>query len=151
MYCPNCGNKSENEDKFCAFCGYRLDKNLKNENSNKTDTNIISSSSNTKIPLVLSLISLVCFFGNMYILAILYKMLGILNFTYNYNDIEYLSSLLPIIGVILSIICRIKYPHYTFGKIIMWIYIVLIVFYILFFIFIIIACNIMCSGLGSMG
>ena len=48
--------------------------------------------------------------------------------------------------MVIIIYVRVKYPKNTFGKVLMWIYIVMFVLYIITMAVIIIACGIACSA-----
>ena len=53
-----------------------------------------------------------------------------------------------LIGLILMIIVRIKYPDYSLGKVVMWIYIVGTILLVISLIILIITCDRTCAGLG---
>lgn len=54
-----------------------------------------------------------------------------------------------ILGVVLMIYVRIKYPHNIFGIVLMWIYIIVLVIIILFIIFIMVLCNGCVDGMSG--
>lgn len=54
-----------------------------------------------------------------------------------------------ILGVVLMIYVRIKYPHNIFGIVLMWIYIIVLVLIILFIIFIMVLCNGCVDGMSG--
>ena len=69
---------------------------------------------------------------------------------------SFLSSLIGfcfhiarILGVVLMIYVRIKYPKNVFGKVLMWIYIIVLVIIILFIIFIMVLCNGCIDGMSG--
>ena len=69
-----------------------------------------------------------------------------------------LGILFLIAGIVLVIYVRVKYPKNIFGKVLMWIYIVLAVLILIAFIVMLVACTLACSylivtcqGCASMG
>ena len=69
-----------------------------------------------------------------------------------------LGILFLIVGIVLVIYVRVKYPKNIFGKVLMWIYIVLAVLILIAFIVMLVACTLACSylietcqGCASMG
>ena len=69
-----------------------------------------------------------------------------------------LGILFLIAGIVLVIYVRVKYPKNIFGKVLMWIYIVLAVLIMIAFIVMLVACTLACSylietcqGCASMG
>lgn len=69
-----------------------------------------------------------------------------------------LGILFLIAGIVLVIYVRVKYPKNIFGKVLMWIYIVLAVLILIIFIVMLVACTLACSylietcqGCASMG
>ena len=107
-YCPNCGVKLRENINFCTKCGYKINQPIVINKINPKDYNIISLSICT-----LSAICLVIF---IYISLI----------TVSYVKVNNILFLLPLIGLMLMIIARVKYPTYTFGEVLMWIYLIII-------------------------
>lgn len=77
MYCINCGNKIELEEKFCTSCGQTIDSSGEKDS---TSTNVVKTESNTikkllKICLWLALIGfgiwLIVALGPLWIIAII--------------------------------------------------------------------------------
>ena len=60
-----------------------------------------------------------------------------------------LGGLAVIAGIVLVIVVRVKYPANLFGKILMWVYIVLFIMALLVVAVVIIACGIACNSLGG--
>ena len=140
-YCFNCGNKLKKGDKVCSECGTKLDtfkeekvvkeakiesetvkdevKNEKKEDTSslkgsyhndniKTSHVVNESSTDADTPIYLCIASLICTF----ILTPL---------------MPFLKGLPLLIGLGLMVFVRISYPKSTFGKVLMWLYIILYV------------------------
>ena len=125
-YCTNCGTKLRYGINFCTKCGYKINQSIVINKINPEDNNNISLS--------LCSLSAICLVMPSIILGI---------FSNSNSVIGNTSIIFPLIGLILMIIARVKYPTYTFGKVLMWIYIS-IVFLVFTFLLII---SIMCSSL----
>ena len=112
-----------------------------------------------------SWISLACFAGGFVVDAVMAVFMGVLNsITYNLTTTSdayevantasealiaiagRVSMLLAIAALVIMIYVRVKYPKNIFGKVLMWVYIVLFVMYVLFMVAIIIACGIACAA-----
>lgn len=101
---------------------------------------------------ILCVISLACEVGPMFLNGILSALLTV-NGVWNVGDAQafmeniggVLSGLLFIAGIVLLIIVRVKYPKNVFGKVLMWVYIVIGVIMLLLMIaamvFLMVACN----------
>lgn len=112
-----------------------------------------------------SWMSLACFAGGFVVDALMAVFMGVLNsITYNLTSTANVSEatnaaseafiaiggsvsiLLAIAALVIMIYVRVKYPKNIFGKVLMWVYIVLFVMYVLFMVAIIIACGIACAA-----
>ena len=112
-----------------------------------------------------SWISLACFAGGFVADALMAVFMGVLNsITYNLTSTANVSEmtnaaseafiaiggcvsiLLAIAALVIMIYVRVKYPKNIFGKVLMWVYIVLFVMYIIFMAVVIIACGIACAA-----
>ncbi len=162
MYCKNCGKELGNEDKFCSNCG--LENKLDPDN-NKIDTlkdNETTTDKNVPIgdkPIngdnnsisdkedrecnTLCIISLICLFINGGILSIYGTKLS------ESSSFSNVLGLAPLVGVVLMIVARVKYPKKTFPKVLMWIYIVNIIIFIIFFIMFFVLCYGCVSSMGD--
>ena len=142
MYCTNCGNELKNDRNFCSNCGSKIENNNVNNQNNVTIKN--EKSEDDKYANILCIISIILTFGASFVLGIL---------SYNARNLEsafdYIGGLCPLIGLVLMIVARVKYPNNKFAKILMWIYIVLIILGIVAFILLTIACYIMCGNLST--
>lgn len=65
------------------------------------------------------------------------------------NLIGSLAGIGFVAGIVLLIIVRVKYPQNTFGKVLMWVYIVFAVLCFLAFFLFLVACSIACNGASS--
>ena len=112
-----------------------------------------------------SWISLACFAGGFVVDALIAVFMGVLNsITYNLTSTANVSEmtnaaseafiaiggcvsiLLAIAALVIMIYVRVKYPKNVFGKVLMWVYIVLFAMYIIFMAVVIIACGIACAA-----
>jgi len=64
---------------------------------------------------------------------------------------EFIFTLAEILGVVLMLYVRIKYPKNIFGKVVMWLYIIALVIIILLIIFVITLCDGCITGLVGCG
>ena len=60
-----------------------------------------------------------------------------------------LFTIARILGVVLMIYVRVKYPYNIFGIVLMWIYIIILVLIILFIIFMMVLCNGCMDGMSG--
>lgn len=151
----NCGQKLNENAKFCINCGQQIDIDNSNNNINyqntqsKQDTvttNNINNVENTNECNLLCVLSLVLGYGSNVIMTLLYLLLP--------NESKYIQSifsLCPIAGLTLMIIARVKYPQSKFAKVVMWIYIVSIGLVVIGFIVLVAACFITCSTMDTSG
>ena len=112
-----------------------------------------------------SWMSLACFAGGFVVDALMAVFMGVLNsITYNLTSTANVSEatnvaseafiaiggcvsiLLAIAALVIMIYVRVKYPKNIFGKVLMWVYIVLFAMYIIFMAVVIIACGIACAA-----
>ena len=127
MYCKNCGKKLSNNENFCTNCGVEKTNII---NSDTTITNEeLKEDNNCNI---LCGISLLLYLASDIILLPL-----LTNNSDNSSGILGISSL---VGLVLMIIARVKYPKKTFPKILMWLYIAKIIIAIILLIIVCIAC-----------
>ncbi len=137
MYCTNCGNLCEQSNKYCPTCGNKLNKDIPVQivNYQNNVTTQISKKEN-KMANILSIISLICVFfspGLYLLLNVANELIGIINS---------LVGILMLAGIALMIYVRIKYPNNIFGKVLMWLYIIMLVLYIILIIISFVACSI---------
>lgn len=64
---------------------------------------------------------------------------------------EFIFTVAEILGVVLMLYVRIKYPKNIFGKVVMWLYIIALVIIILLIIFVITLCDGCITGLVGCG
>ena len=109
-----------------------------------------------------SLISLICFVSRFIIGIVIAFISGVMvelfseseelsSITTSFSELVYIlgsgvSILLAIAALVIIIYVRVKYPKNTFGKVLMWIYIVMFILYIITMAVVIIACGIACSA-----
>lgn len=65
------------------------------------------------------------------------------------NIANALSGIGWLVAIVLMIYVRVKYPKNVFGKILMWLYIIVIILAILFFLFVMIMCSTCVGGAES--
>ena len=120
MFCSNCGNKLNENDQFCNKCGQAILKNkgvMVNNANNSTNIN----NDDEKKANILSAISLIVGFGMDAVITILATFLPKARDVLRSFGI---TGSLPILGLVIMIVARVKYPNNKFAKIVMWIYIV---------------------------
>ena len=151
MYCPNCGEKMEEKDNFCIKCGtpknntIGVESNIPNTQISSTSINNgqqkpikvdnISEEDNRKANLICT-ISLILTYG--------YSLFSKLISYGNSNISEIFDSfagLAPLIGLVLMIYARVKYPNNKFAKVLMWIYIINVIIAIVGMIIIVATCT----------
>lgn len=67
------------------------------------------------------------------------------------HSVEPIANIISIIGLILLIIGRVRYPDNKFGKVLMWIYIIIIVIAVLFVLVFAAACGVTIESCGGLG
>ena len=129
------------------------------------NNNIIETPEDKKKGNFWSWMSLACFAGGFLVDAVMAVFMGVLNsITYNVtstaNAYEVtntasealiaiagcVSMLLAIAALVIMIYVRVKYPKNVFGKVLMWVYIVLFALYIIAMVAFIIACGMACAA-----
>lgn len=101
--CTKCGNECNINDTFCQNCGNQLKENSEN--------NSVQSSDSSKASIFAGL-ALLFFFGG----SSISSLISILTFNMLGDSIYYLGILFPVIGIVLMVIGRIKYPKNSFLK-----------------------------------
>ena len=106
MYCEKCGTKIEGGKNFCPGCGANL--NLPKENKSDNDYD----QKTAKGLAIGSTAALLCSMGFLALIPIL-------------NNSKFLPSSggFYIIGLIVTIVLRVKFPKYKPGKVLIWLYI----------------------------
>ena len=122
-FCEKCGNELESGSKFCAGCGSKVTEEKKEVV--KAEPVKAEPVTNKQGGNIFGILALCLYFGTYLVYGLLYGLL----YTYDYDSIifRYLSSAagtLPIAGIVLMIIGRVKYPNNKFLKVVMWIIIV---------------------------
>ncbi len=134
MYCINCGNKLKETDRFCPECGTENTTSpnivpISEGTNNTTNSNVVTISDNFQSTQqntnnnemsdkdknnadLLCFLSLICTFGGGIITALIPPLAAV-------------SGLIPLAGLVLMIVARVKYPQSKFAKVLMWLYIVL--------------------------
>lgn len=130
--CPNCGTRNNIISLYCSTCGKQLDKkNIINNTQNiiNTNKNII----NDKKGNILAIISfIICYIGISYVPFISTEL------TENNSIIIFIC---PLLGIVLMIFGRIKYPNNIYLKILMWLIIAGIIFHLMIYIFVTTFCS----------
>ena len=111
--CTNCGTENNSEATICKSCGRVLYKNLKQEEmveeTNLENNNLEIKENDAKTGNIIGIISLVLFFGIGIIFPIVDESLEIVS--YNSNHIFFYIPLISLIlGIILMVYGRIKFP-----------------------------------------
>lgn len=128
-------------------------------------SNLIETPEDKKKGNFWSWMSLACFAGGFVVDAVMAVFMGVLNsITYNLtstaNAYEVtnaayeafiaiggcVSMFLAIAALVIMIYVRVKYPKNVFGKVLMWVYIVLFALYIITMVAFIIACGMACAA-----
>ena len=121
-FCSNCGNAIDSNNRFCSKCGKEII---------STTNNINTINTNNYITVILGISSLLLFFFG-----------GIIMNFFVFGDKMFFLSMIPsILGIIIMIIGRIKYPNSSFLKVVMWILIgwgSIIIILLIFMLFLII-------------
>lgn len=151
MFCSHCGTKIEEGNSFCTTCGAKLDNN--NFNNTNTNTNINTSNTPTtpdqtdySKAKIMCIASVVLTYFSAGILALVSQLVPVLE-----KLLTSIAGLCPVAGVVLLVMVRVKYPDYKPGKIIMWIYIILLALSIILFIALAAFCYYTCSQIDTSG
>ena len=151
MFCTNCGTQIEKDDRFCINCGKpvttSITSNIIEEGHSKMEVKQIKKEEDDKKANILCILSLLFTYG--------LNIFPILSYRNNYNTgsrfLSGFSGLFPLIGLVLMIIARVKYPNNKFAKVVMWIYIISLLGMVLLFIVVMIACYSIISSCRGMG
>ena len=139
--CPNCGANNKTDSNFCVSCGTKIEQNDVETFNNQS---VKSEASNAKM---LGIISLVLYFGGTTILSIVTSFLSE-SFSVMFSS---LAGLCPILGIIVMIIGRVKYPTNKFLKVVMWIIIGSIIFSLVATVIFMIWCYVACTTINTSG
>ena len=143
MYCIKCGKQLNENERFCSSCGAA---NVMVEQNNIQQTNNVQVKSTQDNANLLCILSL----AFTYIVPAIIVCIAELTIP----EINALSGLSPLAGLVLMIVARVKYPKSVFAKVVMWIYIANIILAIIGFILLVAFCYVMCGScdeLGTMG
>lgn len=134
MICSNCGASNYSDSVFCSNCGKQLVNNSVQSNNNvNNQTNSINSSEGN----ILGILSLALFFMG--------SSLSVF-FTERFSKLSSITGIFPMVGIVIMIYGRIKYPSNRLLKIAMWIIIICIALYLLLIILLFIWCYITCGN-----
>lgn len=139
--CPNCGANNKTDSNFCVSCGTKIEQNDVETFNNQS---VKSEASNAKM---LGIISLVLYFAGTTILSIVTSFLSE-SFSVMFSS---LTGLCPILGIIVMIIGRVKYPTNKFLKVVMWIIIGSIIFSLVATVIFMIWCYVACTTINTSG
>ena len=127
MYCNKCGNKLNENSKFCPQCGQKVLKKTNIVNQNK----IVNTQANDQAT-ILCLVSIACYIVGPLILYINELL-----------DIDFFNAVAAIITLAplpIAIYTRIKYPNSQFAKVLLWVYIAITIMFIIYIVIMFIAC-----------
>lgn len=155
MYCKKCGKPLEQEENFCTYCGTprstavqqpiptnpQVMNNQGKVKSGKEFTPEDQNSAN-----ILCYLSLILTFGVDGILWLANSKASPLG-----DSLTNLVPFLNLVGFVLIIIARVKYPQSKFAKILLWIYVILSILGILAIVLIIATCMYACSNMDTSG
>ena len=145
MFCEKCGKEVKKDNRYCWNCGSVLDKQkVENASHISTENNqSMQSKQENKIANLLCILSLIFGFGSG-IIEIFF--LDLIKNESIVNTINNIIGIFPLIGLVLMIVARVKYPKSIFAKVLMWIYIIVISLCVTAFIVIAMACAIACDN-----
>ena len=154
MFCEKCGSKLTPGDAFCTQCGAPIP-----ETKKEVVVQSVEDPEDKKKANMLCTISLILKYGMGLIVGVTSGVFStIASSSTSHTAISsinaVLASLSGIAGLgafVLMIVVRVKYPKNTFGKVIMWIYIIELILSILAAIILIVACASALSAWGRMG
>lgn len=153
--CPKCGAANNDDFKFCKNCGAQTKSNnvVDNEQQNIQQDINTHTIENTQInnndsnDTKLGIISLVLYFGGTSIFSCITYLLPA-SFRNYFSSI---SGLFPLLGIIVMIVGRIKYPNSKLLKIVMWIIIASIILSMIAVILFIMWCVVTCENMDTSG
>ncbi len=133
MYCKNCGNVCNNGEVTCPKCGKPLEVSYYTAITPQLKKEQVYTKEDKDKANLLAAISLLCFLAPWLISGLFLK-----------TDFEYivsnLSGVLELASFVLMIYVRVRYPKNVFGKVLMWLYIVLGILFIISMIIFFVAC-----------
>ena len=133
LYCKFCGSPVKDNDSFCTNCGSQIIK------SNQSNDIVFQDNKRANKLCLLSLFWLFIFPAYTALLSVFLEKGGDF-FSIIYSLHEAISAISPFIALILMVYVRVKYPKNTFGKVLMWLYIVLFIILLIAFVYLIIGC-----------
>ena len=144
MFCSNCGKKLDDNEKFCSNCGKLREDRFQEEGNGSNVNNAVQKSNDERVPNILSLFSLILGFGIGSTIALINVFIP--------NAEAFLANLgitgsFPLIGLVIIIITRIKYPKNKFSKIVLWIYIIFFIIGIIAMVLFLAACINLCGSI----
>lgn len=133
MYCKNCGNVCSFTDTVCKNCGNKLDVSFYANNISQVKKEVVYTKEDNDKANLLSACSLLSFLLP-FLLSFIFANTGLIEFVGN------ISVLLELVSFSLMIYVRIKYPKNIFGKVLMFLYIVVLILFIISIVVFLIAC-----------
>ena len=143
--CTYCNALNQNDSKFCRNCGAQLIQNNIQQNTNNIVEEKNENNNNNSNGTKLGIISLLAYFICPVIVATIFNFLPV-NVREKFST---LGGLCPLIGIIIMIVGRVKYPNNKLLKVVMWVIIISILLGIVMFIFISIWFYITCSNFSK--
>ena len=133
--CANCGKEVSVENRYCPHCGGDL---------SITNTPVIETEADKKKGNMLCIGSLICLLFPVTIAIIGVIISSLTNQSTDLliilNALYIISFPLFVVGLILMIVAKVKYPKSKFAKVLMWFYIIIIGLIILLYIFFLATC-----------
>lgn len=150
MYCINCGSQVNDDDKFCLRCGAVQKGDLQPNQVVIARTNVepqpvayekTNTPEDNHLANVLCSISLGLYFIMPSIFTFISALLSSINVGIISSICLLLSGVSVVAAYVLMIIARVKCPHSTYAKVVMWLYIILLCISIILWIIIFAACG----------
>lgn len=175
MKCEKCGELLQNDDVFCTNCGSPVNKGQgvspavnpmqsqtvpQNQFASQTQLNphhqvvvqqgnqINLAQEDNSTANKLCGLSLFLRYGAPIVLVIITYILQNISETLG-SLVTMLSPACSLAAFVIMIVVRVKYPHNTFGKVLMWLYIISIILYVLLFIFLFVSCLTCAAQIGN--
>lgn len=144
--CSNCNTVNGNDSLYCSNCGtnFSQDNNIIHEQNNcyqnLNNSNVVKN--NNSEGNIFGIISLVLYFCGSTISAVFYSFLPDSLSSY----LSTLGGVFPLVGIVVMIVGRVKYPQNKLLKVTMWVIISTIILMIVLFIIFIAWCYVTCNS-----
>lgn len=149
--CSNCNAVNETDSLYCSNCGMKFSQKdtivheQNNGYQNLNNNNVVKN--NNSEGNIFGIISLVLYFCGSTISVVFYSFLPEILSSY----LSTIGGVFPLVGIVVMIVGRVKYPENKLLKVAMWVIISTIILIILLFVIFAVWCYVTCSNVDLSG